>query len=303
MIAKNVHRIFFIFSISIITLFFCISLLINTVNVSIKSKYNERIIRGPNCSENNFRPLRFEAFSYSHWNQDQDNFLLTRALTLKEHSTLMDLVNIAGTIMANLKFEYFIADGSLLGSVRHWDCIPWDDDFDIITDFQNLPELKSYLRTQNQWNNLNWTIHANSLKLFFKDSQKAGEKNWRFPFLDIFFYEKNSTHICYLSDSMCSLNSHVFPLKYRPMGLYWLPTPNSPIEYLESKGINDIHENCVKTPYNHRNENFPSFVDLNYKCGVLKHLYPFTSSTCNTTHCIETLRLASRDIARIVLEK
>ncbi len=181
--------------------------------------------------------------------------------------------------------------------------IPFDDDFDMMTSYENYSKLKNLLETQTDWVNLEWCIYEDTMKIFFKESDYAGDKNWKFPFVDIFFYEKNATHICEKnSSSMCSLISSIFPLRLRPMGKYWLPTPNNPQEYLNSINLKDIHEFCVKPEYSHRDEIRISFIGVKFKCEMLKKDYPFVESSCNQTYCIETLRLDNSLIGSIIFK-
>jgi phosphorylcholine metabolism protein LicD len=60
---------------------------------------------------------------------------MPREFSVNEHKQLMELVELTDKFFKMHKVEYMIMDGSLIGSLRHWDVVPWDDDFVI---FQTL---------------------------------------------------------------------------------------------------------------------------------------------------------------------
>lgn len=58
---------------------------------------------------------------------------MKEALTIEEiHKETLNLLKRIIEICDDLKINYYVAYGSLLGAVRHKGFIPWDDDFDII---------------------------------------------------------------------------------------------------------------------------------------------------------------------------
>ncbi|CAF4295170.1 unnamed protein product, partial [Adineta steineri] len=152
-------------------------------------------------------------YRYSHWKSSP---ILPRAFSRCEHTLAMHLLTIIDRLCRQHNITYFIYEGTLLGSVRHHDIIPWDDDVDIIIPYQKLINRAD-------------TPGKQYYKLSYKNTPSAGGYKWHFPFVDIFFYEQDQSSLWSLQTPDTKIRKrHVFPLVLRPLGQLWLPAPRNP---------------------------------------------------------------------------
>ncbi|CAF3447468.1 unnamed protein product [Rotaria sp. Silwood2] len=225
-------------------------------------------------------------YQYSQWKSSN---ILYRRLTPCEHTLVMRLLMIIERICRKHKITFMLIYGSLLGSYRHHDIIPWDDDIDLI-----IP-IEEHIRFINIINTINETLVKHYVlsnkkkqpkyyKVFFKSTPSAGDYSWNFPFIDVFFYEKNETHLWEISDPDNIIKlEYIFPLVMRPFGELWLPAPRYPEKLFDFNPYDD----CIGHFWDHRNETGQEVIST--KCDDLKHIYPFVERH-NQSNSIEILR-------------
>lgn len=222
--------------------------------------------------------------------------------------------------------------GTLLGSYFYHDVIPWDDDIDLMVDMKDYTKLKSlygtgafgsFMDVRGHYDTtdeyigsmINKTVPNRNIyggiyhkhKIFFKDEPEIPCYSWRWPFIDIAFFQSNKTHIwnydspftgptCYLK------KTDYYPLIKRPLGNVWVPSPREPLKYLKSKFA---HFECSVT-HCHRDVN-PGCIETNTKvpCDSLTNTYPYVvrtqGSTPGTTK--ETLTLGSNKLYTVEIEE
>ncbi|VDK71906.1 unnamed protein product [Dibothriocephalus latus] len=123
--------------------------------------------------------------------------------------TLWKLFSAFITAMEELSFSdrWMLYGGTLLGSFRYHDIIPWDDDIDVLVDLEDAD-----------------------------GCHKISGNSWGWPFLDVSYYSSNQTHIKELAWSFGRFyryaRSDVFPLLLRPFNKYWVPTPRNTLSVL-----------------------------------------------------------------------
>lgn len=122
-------------------------------------------------------------------NLNNEKFTNTVAPDIKD-KIIYGLKNIDELFNQN-DIYYTAAYGTLLGAVRHWDMIPWDDDADINVlrkDYTKIMGLKDEFKKRGLILKANWKL----IKIYFDDTE--------FPFIDIFINDVKDNKIVRCSE-------------------------------------------------------------------------------------------------------
>ncbi|CAH8581631.1 unnamed protein product [Heterobilharzia americana] len=198
----------------------------------------------------------------------------------------------------NLGDRFMLYGGTLLGSFRHHDFIPWDDDADLLID-GSIQHIVRKLFTNNNNTNLQYIEgdidklctkilpEENDTEIDYEQSRKTSKYPWGWPYIDLFFYLSNLTHIYVIRDQIWFPKSIIFPLYYRPLNNNWYPTPKDTLAFLIYQGF---YGNDCETGYSHVYQK--AYDQISILCKDLNEKYTFVEhriSNRNRINIIHTL--------------
>lgn len=184
------------------------------------------------------------------------------AITENERDDIYYFLKIISNLFNKNNITFWIIGGTILGSVRHNDIVPWDDDADIgIFDY----DMKKVLELNDELNEIGYEI-VPAWKIY--KFRKIGTE---YPFIDIFCYIKEGDR--YIMDredirelwpNEYYLVNELFPLKLYKFGNGFLPGPNYPLDYLDRMYPN--WRNIGKHTFDHKeNKGTDITVKLEYE--------------------------------------
>ena len=204
-----------------------------------------------------------------------------------EKDMMLATVDAFSNALTRAGIPFFMYSGTLIGSWRHHGLIPWDDDVDFAVPQglkKNVSQILSRLKPQfvlNEDQKIRW-------KFYSSQARKITSQSWKFPFLDISFYNLNDTHVW--DGDVKHFKTYnfpkevVFPLTSRPFEGRLLPSPSKAKAMLAR--TYDLDQ-CKTRWYDHRNERVATIFAV--KCTDLHALFPFvhrepvTYGGCNET--------------------
>lgn len=191
--------------------------------------------------------------------------------------------------------------------MRH-DMLPWDDDIDLRISMQDREKFNTMVIRELSSEPYYVVIapvpgfRIVFDKVFFAWCPLAGGKFWRYPFIDIFYHDTNSTHIWQAGRIKNRPDRHpvrleaVFPLVLRPLGPLWLYAPREPMAHFDSQDMRNIETKCWASSFNHRVERFVKDRARSAMCSQLTSTYPYVDRQCTSDSCTEYLKLGETTI-------
>ena len=215
------------------------------------------------------------------------------ALSPTERAVVVDLLRTIDQICTANNITYFMNHGTLLGSYRHHDMIPWDDDVDLGMPTVNQTFIKHILKSSKP--GYTWVWSASTQIRFIGPDSKVYNPSWglRWPYVDIDFYSEDKRNVNFYHWKVFSYpKSIVFPLHKRPLGQLSLPSPKNAGVYI-SRTFDDYKECsvglCHKTGRQYPKKTLP--------CETLGNVYPLVHrTTYENRSVVETLKLGDRTL-------
>ena len=188
---------------------------------------------------------------------------------------------------------YLLEGGSVLGAYRYHGFVPWDDDFDCKVNVSQKHILKEALanidghilldRNLTQW------------KFFSKNFAKAGPYNWNWPFIDIFFFTENETHVYDVTRKEprhFDPREDILPLGNGIFENMIMPVPHNMEAYLRRKY--NMKEPCQSNWWSYKNETYPEIKSSHISCDELFGVYPLAHRFQIGSTPFEELRLGNK---------
>jgi lipopolysaccharide cholinephosphotransferase len=148
-----------------------------------------------------------------------------------ERSDIYSYLKILSNCLRIRNVTFWIISGTILGSVRHGEMIPWDDDADIGVFEEDIGKIIGFNKIINKFG---YEIVPHWLIYKFR---KIGQE---YPFIDIFcYYKSDDRYIMNYEELRLKWpeeyfnEDELFPLKPYKFGSLNLPGPNYPLPYLD----------------------------------------------------------------------
>ncbi|ELU12919.1 hypothetical protein CAPTEDRAFT_198719 [Capitella teleta] len=186
------------------------------------------------------------------------------AFTPEQKAIVLLLMSTFHGMCIEANITYFLYGGSLLGSYRHHDLMPWDDDIDVIVDITQMTSLVEQLEQLPV--QFEYFKAGSRMKLCLTESNRTSSYEWGWPYLDINFFEQNATHVWDSSPEFSAFvfpKELIFPLHLRPLNGLLL---NAPRDTLRMLRVNYDLIYCKNWHYSHKTEYFTSFKQYKFPC-------------------------------------
>ena len=256
-----------------------------------------------------------------------------QTISLLEYESLIELLAVFRRICEENNLTYMLYGGTLLGAYRHYGLVPWDDDIDVLVNSSDRPRFKHVLSRipgyklddppGRQWkffkrfsnfqqdDNVGDGTDLKSIRNSLSFAQEnvgsqlkqniSTNENW--PYIDIFFFEENSTHIWddnpSYSSTYCFEKFDVFPLKFMQFENFISPVPFDTKAFLSTTYNIDL---CVTSTFSHKFETQSKQSQVSLPCRRLFKYFPFVFRYCVESFSFEQLVMDGGSVYEILLK-
>ena len=238
---------------------------------------------------------------------EKDTELFARKMRKKEKERYFFLLDTLHQLSIKKNLTYFLGMGTLLGSYRHHDIVPWDDDLDLMIPVEHKAILAQEYKniTDQYFTPTTYNVAKISLKYGQKYLHGDGKLRYKytFPFLDLFFYTVNKTHMLNYRHGDMRLDI-IFPLNLRPLNKKLYYGPRDPHRYIATLGYS--LDECYTGGYNHSGEYVRSQSDrATAPCSSLINKVPFVQHVRGPggAWCQEVLSLGKKVLSTFARSK
>ena len=235
---------------------------------------------------------RNEKYNWSYTGQlNADYMPFAPAINTTEYTMLLDLIKRVKDAFETFNITYMLEGGSVLGSYMHHGFIPWDDDIDLKVNISQQKILKKAMEDIP-----GHTLHSpnNSLWKFFNNNfSKAGQSDYKWPVIDIFFFQVNETHVNDVTPNRLHFSdpkSDILPLENGIFEGMVFPVPRNMEAYLNRRY--KMHGQCLSHHWSHRTESRRK--SLRMRCHKLFGVYPIVHQFQFGNTTFEELRLGNK---------
>ncbi|XP_064644768.1 uncharacterized protein LOC135498429 isoform X2 [Lineus longissimus] len=221
-----------------------------------------------------------------------------RGMSQAERIIALDLLKVIIKVAKRLGLVHFIFGGTMVGSWRNHGIIPWDDDIDLsfnASDKNRLREGIAALGSPYKCND-----GSARIKMWSDSSTIQSPYSWKWPYIDVIFFENNETHLWEKAGEFRSTKykmADVFPLHERPFEQLWVNAPHNIVAmYLLYFGQPDW---CTTWWYVHKFEKGGKMIGFN--CKELAPYFPFVHRDIVNGTMRETLKLLDVVVSSVMV--
>lgn len=236
-------------------------------------------------------------FSFSGQTDKKTFMKFAPALNSTEYGWYLQIISEFNQRCKALNVAYMLAGGSVLGAYRYHGFIPWDDDFDVLV---NSTQKESLMKALQSVHGYNLHITDNFPWKFYSENMSVGTRmKWKWPFIDVFFFEENQTHIYDVTVPKIKkdvyLRSEIIPLQYEVFENIILPVPYDMDSYLNKRY--SMEDPCKTHSWIHKQEKATKPVHI--PCYKLSSVYATVNRFKAGGISYEELRLGNKTLYRL----